>query len=74
MSVEPGFGGQEFMESSIEKIKQARGILGDTAEIEVDGGITEENASRIVEAGADILVAGTAIFKSENPAEFGAGS
>lgn len=69
MSVEPGFGGQEFMESSIEKIRQARDILGDTAEIEVDGGITEENAPRIIAAGADILVAGTAIFKSEDPAE-----
>ena len=69
MSVEPGFGGQEFMESSIEKISRARGILADTAEIEVDGGITEANASRIVNAGADILVAGTAIFKSKDAAE-----
>ena len=69
MSVEPGFGGQKFIEASLDRIRHAREILEDTADIEVDGGITEENASRIIEAGADILVAGTAVFKSENPAE-----
>jgi ribulose-phosphate 3-epimerase len=68
MSVEPGFGGQQFIESSIEKIKHTSDIFEDTAEIEVDGGITLENAGRIAEAGADILVAGTAVFGAEDPA------
>lgn len=69
MSVEPGFGGQTFMESSLDKIRTARNIFGSTAEIEVDGGVNEENALRITQAGADILVAGTAVFRSGDPSE-----
>ncbi len=66
MSVNPGFGGQAFIESQLEKIKQLRKLIditGKPIDLEVDGGITAKNASRIVAAGADVLVAGTASFK-----------
>ena len=69
MSVEPGFGGQKFMESSIEKIKKLNQIIeenGYDCLIEVDGGINQETANLVKEAGADILVAGSYIAKSEN--------
>ncbi|MFQ5991545.1 MAG: ribulose-phosphate 3-epimerase [Nitrospiraceae bacterium] len=65
MSVNPGFGGQHFIESCLEKIARARQLIdrrGGRAALEVDGGIKVENAGRIVQAGADILVAGSAIF------------
>lgn len=70
MSVNPGFGGQKFIESSIEKIHNLRKLItakGLNTEIEVDGGITLENAKKVIDSGADILVAGSAIFKAENP-------
>lgn len=64
MSVEPGFGGQKFMPAAIPKIRQLRSVfMGD---ISVDGGINEENAKLVVNAGANILVAGSYIFKSKN--------
>ena len=69
MSVEPGFGGQKFMESSIEKIKKLNQIIeenGYDCLIEVDGGINQETANLVKEAGADILVAGSYIAKSES--------
>ncbi len=69
MSVNPGFGGQQFIESSLKKIAQARQLLtltGSGALLEVDGGIKVTNAARIVKAGADILVAGSAVFESED--------
>ncbi len=69
MSVNPGFGGQQFIESSLKKIVQARKLLtltGSRALLEVDGGVKVTNAARIVEAGADILVAGSAVFESED--------
>ena len=69
MSVNPGFGGQQFIGSSLKKIVQARQLLtltGSRALLEVDGGIKVTNAARIVEAGADILVAGSAVFESED--------
>lgn len=72
MSVNPGFGGQSFIEHSLEKIKELRKLINDSgsaATIEVDGGISLENAAQIINAGADILVAGSSIFKSENPVE-----
>ena len=69
MSVEPGFGGQKFMPESLERIREARKILGPDIEIEVDGGINSDNAGDLAAAGADILVAGTAVFKAEDPAE-----
>ena len=65
MSVNPGFGGQSFIQSSIEKVREVRRILderGLTAALEVDGGVTRENAADVVAAGAHILVAGAAVF------------
>jgi ribulose-phosphate 3-epimerase len=70
MSVNPGFGGQSFISYSIEKIKQLRKMIDDAAlkvKIEVDGGITLENAKQIAEAGANVLVAGNTIFSSKDP-------
>lgn len=70
MSVNPGFGGQSFIERTIEKIKQAKELIqnsGSKAKIEIDGGVTLENAKRILEAGADILVAGNTVFGSQDP-------
>jgi ribulose-phosphate 3-epimerase len=70
MSVNPGFGGQSFIPHSIMKIKELKKLIdrtGSSTKVEVDGGISLENAQEIVNAGADILVAGSSIFKSENP-------
>lgn len=70
MSVNPGFGGQSFISHSIEKIKQLRQLISDLGakvKIEVDGGVTLENAKQIIEAGADVLVAGNAVFNSTDP-------
>jgi ribulose-phosphate 3-epimerase len=70
MSVNPGFGGQSFIPHSIEKIKQLRKMIDDAGahtKIEVDGGITLENAKQIVDAGADVLVAGNTVFRSADP-------
>ena len=66
MSVNPGFGGQSFIENSLSKIAELRTMIdqtGRTIDLEVDGGVTPETAPRIIEAGADVLVAGTAVFK-----------
>jgi ribulose-phosphate 3-epimerase len=77
MSVNPGFGGQKFIPRSLEKIAQAKALAqraGGKCEVEVDGGVTLKNARSIVEAGADVLVAGSAIFDTpdcvETTAEF----
>lgn len=70
MSVNPGFGGQSFIPHSLEKIKVLRIMINELkshAKIEVDGGVTLENAKQIVDAGADVLVAGNAVFKSADP-------
>lgn len=72
MSVNPGFGGQSFIPHSIEKIKELKKLITETnssARIEVDGGVSLKNAKEIIHAGAEILVAGNAIFSSENPKE-----
>ncbi len=72
MSVNPGFGGQSFIPHSLEKIRELKKMILTTGKdilIEVDGGVTLDNASAIVEAGADILVAGSSIFQSEDPKE-----
>jgi ribulose-phosphate 3-epimerase len=72
MSVNPGFGGQKFIPQTIEKIKQLRSMCnakGLQTLIEIDGGITLENAASIISAGADVLVAGNTVFKSSNPLE-----
>src|SRR3989304_4153949 len=65
MSVNPGFGGQAFIPESIEKIAAVRRMIdtsGSVVELEVDGGVTSDNAAAVIEAGADILVAGAAVF------------
>lgn len=70
MSVNPGFGGQSFIPHTLIKIKQLREMIDEqllNVKIEVDGGITLANAKSIVEAGADVLVAGNTVFKSADP-------
>lgn len=70
MSVNPGFGGQKFIEGTIEKVQRLRQMIdskGCHTLIEVDGGVQEETAPRLVKAGADVLVSGSYIFKSANP-------
>jgi ribulose-phosphate 3-epimerase len=70
MSVEPGYGGQSFIPEALPKIEAAREwveVEGLASDIEVDGGITIENASRAISAGATVLVAGTAVFGSDDP-------
>jgi len=72
MSVNPGFGGQKFISSSLRKISELRNLKEKNNYqylIEVDGGIDIDNVKMILEAGADVIVAGAAIFKSENPAQ-----
>lgn len=67
MSVNPGFGGQSFIPRSLEKIAQVRQLLGERpVHIEVDGGVSPKNAASVRDAGATVLVAGSAVFKSEN--------
>lgn len=70
MSVNPGFGGQKFIENTIKKTTQARELVdksGSKAIIEIDGGVNLETGARLVAAGADALVAGSFVFKSEDP-------
>jgi ribulose-phosphate 3-epimerase len=70
MSVNPGFGGQSFIPNTIHKIKELRQIIiasKSSALIEIDGGVSLTNAAEIVKAGADVLVAGNAVFKTDNP-------
>jgi ribulose-phosphate 3-epimerase len=67
MSVNPGFGGQSFMPSQLEKIRKLRDLIGDRPiELEVDGGVKPGNAAEIIEAGADVLVAGSAVFEADD--------
>jgi ribulose-phosphate 3-epimerase len=67
MSVNPGFGGQAFIPAALEKIHDLRAMAGARPiDIEVDGGITSENAAKVVQAGANVLVAGSAVFKGGN--------
>lgn len=71
MSVEPGFGGQKLIPETLEKvsqIKEMRQVIGAGFEIEIDGGITVDNAHLAVESGVDVIVAGSAVFKAEDPA------
>jgi ribulose-phosphate 3-epimerase len=70
MSVNPGFGGQKFIESVFEKIKEARDLIdksGNKILLEIDGGINEQNTPVVTEAGVDVIVAGTYVFGSKNP-------
>lgn len=72
MSVNPGFGGQKFIEHSVDKTRRLRELIdrtGSHALIEIDGGVNRETGARLVAAGADVLVAGSAVFKAANPAE-----
>ena len=65
MSVNPGFGGQSFLTSQLEKIRRLRAMIGERKiELEVDGGVTAKNAPEIITTGADVLVAGSAVFDS----------
>ena len=67
MSVNPGFGGQAFINAAIDKIRDARALAGARPiDIEVDGGVTADNAAKVVQAGANVLVAGSAVFKGGN--------
>jgi ribulose-phosphate 3-epimerase len=72
MSVNPGFGGQSFIEQTIQKVKDLRAMIdeaGSNTIIEIDGGVNMETGTRLVAAGADALVAGSFVFKSDNPSE-----
>ena len=72
MSVNPGFGGQQFIENTYDKVRRLRALSNaKNAEvmIEIDGGVTSKNAAALVQAGADVLVAGSFVFASENPSE-----
>ena len=72
MSVNPGFGGQSFIENTYNKVIQLRELInrkGASTLIEVDGGVTNKNAKQLVKAGADVLIAGSYVFKSKDPIE-----
>ena len=70
MSVNPGFGGQSFIENTYAKVTQLKDLIqrkGASTKIEIDGGVTIHNAKKLIDAGADVLVAGSFVFKSGNP-------
>jgi len=70
MSVNPGFGGQKFIEQTYVKVRQLKELIADqnaSTLIEIDGGVNLDNAPKLLAAGADVLVAGNFVFKSENP-------
>ena len=72
MSVNPGFGGQQFIENTFDKVRRLRALANAKKSevlIEIDGGVTSENAASLVQAGANVLVAGSFVFKSENPSQ-----
>tara|TARA_B110000003_G_scaffold99080_1_gene101254 strand:+ start:86 stop:739 length:654 start_codon:yes stop_codon:yes gene_type:complete len=72
MSVNPGFGGQSFIENTYQKVEDLKSLINkknSKAIIEIDGGVTSKNAKKLVEKGADVLVAGSFVFKSDNPTE-----
>ncbi len=71
MSVNPGFGGQTFIESQLNKIARIREMIGDQPiDLSVDGGVNASNAARVVEAGANVLVAGSAVFGNNDQAQY----
>ncbi len=76
MTVNPGFGGQQFIESQIDKVRSLREMIADRPiHLQIDGGVTVDNAASLVAAGADVLVAGSSVFKGgsvTNPAPYGA--
>jgi len=76
MSINPGFGGQKFEEMTYNKVRKLRQMANDqglNTHIEIDGGVTSANAKKLIDAGADVLVAGSFIFKSDNPTQTIAG-
>lgn len=73
MMVNPGFGGQSFLDSQLEKIARIRSMIGERPiRLEVDGGVTRDNAAAVAAAGADTLVAGSAVFRGGNSADYAA--
>lgn len=73
MSVNPGFGGQSFIESQLQKISRIRSMIGDrNIDLSVDGGVTKDNAARVAAAGANVLVAGSAVFADGNADNYAA--
>ena len=71
MTVNPGFGGQSFLESQLEKIRRVRTMIGERPiQLEVDGGVTRDNAAVVAAAGADTLVAGSAVFRGKGSADY----
>ncbi|MGL2966579.1 ribulose-phosphate 3-epimerase [Flavobacterium sp. XGLA_31] len=72
MSVNPGFGGQSFIENTYSKVEKLKDLIirkNASTLIEIDGGVTDKNAKQLVQSGADVLVAGSFVFKAENPTE-----
>jgi ribulose-phosphate 3-epimerase len=72
MSINPGFGGQKFEEMTYNKIKKLRSMIKAqklNTHIEIDGGVNDKNARKLIDSGADVLVAGSYVFKSENPSQ-----
>ena len=72
MSVNPGFGGQSFIENTYQKVRELKNLIQSknaSTKIEIDGGVNSSNAPLLKEAGADVLVAGSFVFKSENPTQ-----
>ena len=72
MSVNPGFGGQKFIEGTYRKVERLRSMIdkaGLDTKIEIDGGVTSSNARKLIDCGADVLVAGSFVFKAENPSQ-----
>lgn len=72
MSVNPGFGGQKFIKNTYKKVRQLKELISDCGaptKIEIDGGVNDQNIDKLAEAGADVFVAGSHVFKSENPTE-----
>src|SRR5690606_11720773 len=72
MSVNPGFGGQSFIENTYTKVRALKEIINSknaATLIEIDGGVTNKNAAKLIEAGADVLVAGSYVFKANDPVE-----
>jgi ribulose-phosphate 3-epimerase len=70
MSVNPGFGGQHFIENTYQKVHELKQLINEQkagTRIEIDGGVTDKNAKQLINAGADILVAGSYVFKAKNP-------
>jgi ribulose-phosphate 3-epimerase len=71
MTVNPGFGGQSFIPAMLPKIAQARSLInGRNIDIEVDGGVTADNAAAVIKAGANVLVAGSAVFKNNDATQY----